>query len=116
MTFVPEPSFSAFISTRQSPLTTSLRSYLIAVLLSLLIGAPARGQIYLGNYTGHTIAGKAITINAGSSSVRFMFYAPDVLRLDFRPDPSIPTDSSFVVIRDTAEAVHFTVTTSDSTV
>ncbi|MFQ5798936.1 MAG: hypothetical protein ACE5H0_09625 [Bacteroidota bacterium] len=39
----------------------------------------AEAHIYLGNYTGHAIEGRAITVRSGLSAVRFIFYRPDVL-------------------------------------
>jgi len=94
-----------------------------AILLSLLFWlAPLTGpvqetiaQTFLGNYSGHNVNGKAISVNAGSASIRFIFYQPDILRVDFLPTPATLFDSSFVVIRDTTQTVGMTIMSTDST-
>jgi alpha-glucosidase (family GH31 glycosyl hydrolase) len=83
------------------------------LLLSSLFGATA--QTFFGNYTGHIVTGKAITVLAGSSAVRFSFYRPDILRVDFLPSLGTVFDSSLVVIRDTTENVGVSILESDST-
>jgi len=76
----------------------------------------SNAQTYLGDYTGHSIEGKAIRVHAGSSSVRFIFYKPDILRVDFFPARLRRVlDSSFVIVQDTSENVSVSVTTTDST-
>ncbi|HEY4643748.1 MAG TPA: TIM-barrel domain-containing protein, partial [Bacteroidota bacterium] len=87
-------------------MTKALRIWLVAV----IVFSSAEAQVYLGNYTGHAIAGKAITVNAGSAAVRFTFYRPDVLRVDFLPDPTAVPDSSLVVVQDTTEIADYSVT------
>ncbi len=72
-------------------------------------------QTYLGDYSGYSIAGKVITVTAGQSSARFIFYAPDIVRVDFLPLLGTVPDSSFVVVRDTTDALSPSVEENDST-
>jgi alpha-glucosidase (family GH31 glycosyl hydrolase) len=80
-----------------------------------LVFVPASAQISPGAFSGYSIEGKAINIRAGTSSIRLIFYAPDVLRVDFLPAATTTFDSSLVVIRDTTENVGVTVVETDST-
>lgn len=88
--------------------TVSIISFLI------IIQAETYSQTYLGNYTSHNVSGKVITVQADTSLVKFIFYKQDVLRVDFLPSPASATDSTFVVIRDTAENVSTNINESDS--
>lgn len=72
-------------------------------------------QTYLGDYTGHSVTGKTITVRASEASLRLAFY-PDILRLDFLPSSAAVPDSSFAVIRDSTESVSFSSAESDSTI
>jgi alpha-glucosidase (family GH31 glycosyl hydrolase) len=72
-------------------------------------------QTFLGGFTGYTVRGKAITVRADTASVRFIFYKPEVLRVDFLPSPTTVLDSSFVVIQDTVENVVVFILETDST-
>lgn len=72
-------------------------------------------QVPLGSYSGHRVSGKAVTVFAGASAVRLLFYADDLLRVDFLPDSTAEPDSTFVVIRDTMESVPVSITEDDST-
>ena len=65
-------------------------------------------QTYLGNYTSHSAAGNTITISADTTSIIFIFYKPDIVRVDFHPSSSTIIDSSFIVIQDTSEIVSYT--------
>src|SRR3990172_7265488 len=84
-------------------------------IFSLSLISICQAQTYLGGYTGYTTKGKAITVQAGASSVRFIFYKPDVLRLDFLPSSMTSLDSSLVVIQDTTESVSVSLNETDST-
>jgi alpha-glucosidase (family GH31 glycosyl hydrolase) len=64
----------------------------------------------LGDFTGFTVEGKAVKVFADTAAIRFIFYRPDVLRVDFLPSPATTHDSSLVVVRDTSVAVSATVT------
>jgi len=86
------------------------------LLLSLILLSFVDAQTFLGGYTGYTLKEKAITVRADPASVRFIFYKPDVLRVDFLPSPTTVLDSSFVVIQDTAENVGISILESDSTI
>ncbi len=83
-------------------------SLLKILLLSHLLTIGNFAQTYLGNYTSHLASGNAITISADTSSLRFIFYKPDIVRIDFHPSTSTLIDSSFIVIQDTNEAVSYT--------
>ena len=84
------------------------------ILLLLLATLHANGQTPLGGFTGYAKGGKAITVQADTSAVRFIFYRSDILRIDYLPSPSSTVDSSFVVIRDTTESVPLSIQDSDS--
>lgn len=66
-------------------------------------------QTFLGNYTSHSSAGNVVTVFADTSSLKFIFYKPDIVRVDFSPSPSTLIDSSFIVIQDTIENVNFSI-------
>jgi alpha-glucosidase (family GH31 glycosyl hydrolase) len=71
-------------------------------------------QVYLGDYTGHTVEGRSVTVHAGSSSVRFIFYQPEIVRVDYLPAPGTMPDSTFVVVQDTGQTAVPSVTELDS--
>ncbi len=83
-------------------------------LILLFVPANLKSQTYLGNYTSYKIEGKAVQVFADTESVTFIFYRPDILRVDFLPSLSTRFDSSFVVIKDTAETVNINVSENDS--
>ncbi len=72
-------------------------------------------QTYLGDYTGYDVAGRAVNVHAGQADVRFIFYATDIVRVDFLPLTGSVPDSSLVVIRDTSDAVAVSISETDST-
>ena len=78
------------------------------LLLTFLLINKNSAQTYLGNYTSHSAAGNTIIISADTSTLRFIFYKPDIVRVDFQPLPSTLIDSSFIVIQDTSEVVSYT--------
>ncbi len=90
------------------------KSLIIVFSLLLILSAKLRSQTYLENYTSYKIEGKAIQIFADTESVRFMFYKPDIVRVDFLPSPSVQFDSSLVIIRDTSTSVNISFTENDS--
>ena len=83
-------------------------SLLKILLLSLLLTIGIFAQTYLGNYTSHSTAGNTIKISADTSSLKFIFYKPDIVRIDFHPSTSTSIDSLFIVIQDTSEVVSYT--------
>lgn len=85
-----------------------------AALLWFLCAPQGAAQTFLGDYTGHSVAGRSVTITAGAASVRLTPYAPDILRVDFLPTPASAPDSSFSVIRDTSGAGLVAVLETDS--
>ncbi|OGU77563.1 MAG: hypothetical protein A2V93_12440 [Ignavibacteria bacterium RBG_16_34_14] len=70
----------------------------------------------MGNYTSHLVLEKSIWIYENSSSLRFIFYRPDILRVDYLPNPGTVFDSSFVIIKDTSEIILFSVIETDSSI
>ncbi len=82
--------------------------------MGILLGSLCRGQTYLGNYTGYTVRGKATTVYADTSSLRFIFYRADIVRVDFLPHPSTVPDSSFIIVQDSSVAIGAIVTETDS--
>ncbi len=88
----------------------------ILVVLACALVTDTAAQTYLGNYTGYSSHGKALTIQADSSAVRFIFYAPDILRIDYLPAPASHPDSSFVVVQDTTAVISTTLVETDSTI
>ncbi|MGA2624431.1 MAG: TIM-barrel domain-containing protein [Bacteroidota bacterium] len=73
-------------------------------------------QTYLGNFTGYSIEGKATTVHADTSSVRFIFFTPEIVRVDFLPGPATVLDSSLVVIQDTTADVATSIEETDSSI
>jgi alpha-glucosidase (family GH31 glycosyl hydrolase) len=93
-----------------------LRRFFSLFLLTACAAFTARGQIFLGNYSASSFDNGAALIHADSASLRFVFYAPDVVRVDFLPLPSTVFDSSLVVVQqpETNPGVNFS--QNDSTV
>ena len=91
-------------------------TFFITVAFFLIISTNIKAQTYLGNFTSYSIQGRTVRIFADTSSIKFIFYKPDILRVDFLPSLSTKLDTSFVVIRDTTEFVNFNVIEKDSSV
>ncbi len=86
-----------------------MRFSIKTLILLLFIGQGTFfAQTYLGDYTSYNTAGKKITIFADTSSVQFIFYKPDIVRVDFHPSPSTVIDSSFIVVQDTNQNANYT--------
>ena len=92
--------------------STVFRCLLLAA-LALWLPVSAIGQ--LGSWSGYSRSDHAVTVHAGEAALRFVFYHPNVLRIDFLPSPSTWFDSSFVVVRDTSDPVPVSVEETDST-
>ena len=92
----------------------------LAVFIVLLIpwrGVSPQGFTSLGNLASYSQSGRVVTLQtADSAVVRFIFYKPDIVRVDFLPTPSSVPDSSFAVVADTTGAVSCSVAETDSTV
>lgn len=86
-------------------------------LLFVIILFPAilSAQAYLGNFTSYSAGGRVTLVKAGSAALRFIFFRPDILKVDFLPYPDAKFDSSLVVVQDTTEAVPLSRTETDST-
>lgn len=87
------------------------KAWLILLLFPALTGA----QTYPGNFTSYSEHGRVTLVNAGSASLRFIFYRPDIVRVDLLTSPGTKFDSSIVVIQDTTEQVSLRRTETDST-
>ena len=85
-----------------------MKSFLISFFITVFL-LPIYSQTYLGDYTSYTAEGNSVQVFAGSSSLRFIFYKPDLVRVDYLPALSTLFDSSFVIIRDTTELVALTI-------
>ncbi|MCK5572883.1 MAG: glycoside hydrolase family 31 protein, partial [Bacteroidetes bacterium] len=70
----------------------------------------------LGDMTDYSVDGKSVTVFADTAAVRFVFFKPDIVRVDFLPSPSTSFDSSLVVIQDTSLIVPFTVSDHDTAI
>ncbi|MCL4510346.1 MAG: DUF5110 domain-containing protein [Bacteroidetes bacterium] len=91
-------------------------SFLVTILsFFLLSSASASAQTYLGDFTSYSTSGKSVTVQAGSSALRFVFYKPNLVRVDFLPTLSTTFDTSLVVVQDTTQLVSYSVADSDST-
>ncbi len=75
---------------------------------------PLKAQTYLGNYTSYKINGEVITVNADTTAVKFIFYQPDIVKVEYLPSPSTIFDSSLVVVQDTNQNVNFSVVENDT--
>ncbi|HTR82222.1 MAG TPA: glycoside hydrolase family 31 protein [Bacteroidota bacterium] len=84
-----------------------MRKY-IFVLLFFTVGSLG-AQTRFGMYRSYSISGKALIVKTDSSSIRLIFYQPNILRADFLPFPNSKIDSSFVVIRDTSATIPYSV-------
>ncbi|MGB5874179.1 MAG: TIM-barrel domain-containing protein, partial [Bacteroidota bacterium] len=85
-----------------------------SLLLATILCVTPTAISQLGDLTGFSVEGKAITVFADTTAVRFIFYRPDLLRVDFLPSPLTTHDSSLVVIRDTSSSVSTAVIDRDS--
>ena len=110
----------AILNVKTTNLLDAMKPRKRLVLLPLLMVAvslPAcNAQTYLGTVTGYSQNGKSIVVRADSSSVRFLFYASDVVRVDFLPSATTVLDSSLVVVRDTTENIAISVAEADSSI
>ncbi len=69
------------------------------VLILSFIVQDSSAQTYLGNYSGHSQNKNSITVRSNSSAVRFIFYASDIVRVDYLPSANSVIDSSLVVVQ-----------------
>ena len=87
-----------------------MRIALCLAVASLFLAEEGPAQTYPGRFISYRTEGKSVTVTADSASVRFTFYKPDILRVDYLPGASSSPDTSFVVVQDTTENVAFSVT------
>ncbi|HEX9006110.1 MAG TPA: TIM-barrel domain-containing protein, partial [Bacteroidota bacterium] len=80
-----------------------IRRFLISffILCSWVFAAP----LSAADLTGFTRDGRSLVLSADTMRLRVTFYAPDIVRVDFLPSPATLLDSSFVLVRDTTNAV-----------
>ncbi len=89
------------------------RGILFVFLVAQII--PAYAQKYVGNFRSFSASGKKISIQSDSSGFVFVFYKPNLVRVDFLPTLSTTFDSSVVVVQDTTMPVSYIIADSDST-
>lgn len=77
-------------------------------------GTQVNAQAFVGDYSGHTVAGRRVEIHAGEAAVRLVSFRDDIIRVDFLPSAGAAMDSSLAVVADTLNASPFTVIDSDS--
>ncbi len=82
--------------------------------LSLLIPWTACAQTYLGNFTSYSASGNEVTVNAGTSGLRLIFYKPNVVRVDYLSSDTTKFQHSLVVVPDSAQPVSVSVSEGDS--
>lgn len=78
------------------------RAAVVLAALALVAAVPVRAQ--LGDYTGHRVQGRVVTVEAGTTAQRFVVFADDVLRIDWLDAPGAEPDASPVVAQDTTGA------------
>ncbi len=85
------------------------------VMLSAILSPGASSQIHLPNFSAYAIEGKSVTVRADTARVRFVFYRPDIVRVDYLPSPVSALDTSYAVAQDTSATVSVQVIDRDST-
>jgi oligosaccharide 4-alpha-D-glucosyltransferase len=73
-------------------------------------------QSSVGDYSSYTFDGRVLAVWAGTSAVRIVPYASNVIRIDYLPDSTATFDSTYVVVQDTSLPVAVTLSTTDSTI
>jgi len=86
-----------------------MKFFKIVILFLCFLSIDSFSQTYMGVYTDHQINGNSIRIFADTASLNFIFYKPDLVRVDYHPAPFTLIDSSFVVVQDTMETVNYSV-------
>ncbi len=82
-----------------------LRRLCLCVLLALAIACFFTAEAPAGGLTAWVRDGRSVVLFADTVRLRLTFYTPDIVRVDFLPSPATVLDSSFVLIRDTTNAV-----------
>jgi hypothetical protein len=80
---------------------------LLAVLVCLAV--PTAGFAQIGDYTSHQVTDTGLLVVASGDTLLFSLYAPDIVRLDFRPGGAGLADSTPAVIRGPSASVPFDV-------
>jgi alpha-glucosidase (family GH31 glycosyl hydrolase) len=98
--------------------SVSLRMIMKRTFILLAIGTllTPGAMCQLGDMTDYSVDGKSVTVFADNAAVRFVFFRPDIVRVDYLPSPLTSFDSSLVVIQDTSLIVPFTVSDHDSAI
>jgi len=86
------------------------------IVLSVFCFISVSAQTFLGNFSKYTTDKTSVVVTADSSAVRLMFYADDIVRVDFLATSKSSIDSSFVVIQEPSRTVQFAVNESDSSI
>ncbi len=71
---------------------------LLAALACLTV--PTAGLTQIGDYTSHQVTDTGLLVVASGDTLLFSLYAPDIVRVDFRPGGAGLADSTPVVIRE----------------
>ena len=88
----------------------------VPIALCLFLPVQATPQTSLGNFTSCDASGNVVHLHAGSSSVRFVFYRPEIVRVDFLPSDSTALDSSLVVVQDSSSGPAPSLVITDSSI
>ena len=88
---------------------------LVFVTTLLLTSACARAQSHRGNFSSYSRDGSAITVKSGKSILRFVFYRPNLVRVEYLPTRSSTISKFHIVIRKPDRQVNYSVINGDST-
>ena len=89
-------------------------SALCTLIVCVVASLTANAQ--LGNVTAVEDRGRTVIVRADSAALRFTFFRPEIVRVDYLPRPATIFDSSIVVIRDTTDPVSVRLLENDSTI
>ena len=87
---------------------------MLSVLACLVLPTAVLGQI--GGYSSHHATTTGLEVIAGGDTLVFSLYAPDIVRVDFRPGGAGLADSTPVVIREPSETIPFDVIDSGDSI
>ncbi|MBI3189288.1 MAG: DUF4968 domain-containing protein, partial [Ignavibacteriales bacterium] len=107
------PSIHLNIQTESEEVKQPILRFVLSAIVFLFFTHYLFSQTYLSNYTRHTVNINTVQVFAGSASVKFFSIKSDILRVDYLPDSTSQSDSSFVVIKST-DGIMPTITETDS--
>ncbi len=88
---------------------------IIVLMMVSVFTSSASLQTYLGNFSGYSKNGNEITVHTGNSALRFVFFKPNLVRVEYLPTSSTPFPKSLVVIRRANEHINYSIADGDST-